>query len=460
MLISKYTFDVEQVSSASTTVITILFRDTLNFIFLLGLMLYTNWMLTLVFIVVGPIVIALVAYITNRFRKIFRRIQDSMGHINHAAEEAIEGNRVVKIFHGYEAEQQGFEKASEFNRQQNMKLVATRSISDGVIQLVIACGFAGVIFVATGGVASIDITPGDFVAIMTALMLLQRPIKRLTSVNAHLQMGIAAASKLFAFIDAKAEKDEGTRKIGRSQGDIRYENVTFSYAADKEPAISDVSFVAEPGQTIAFVGRSGSGKSTLVSLLARFYDPDSGTIRIDGIDTRDIRLDSLRDNIALVTQHVTLFNDSVANNIAYGGLSDATPEQIRTAAKHAHVTEFVDRMPEGMDTLVGENGVMLSGGQRQRLAIARALLKDAPILILDEATSALDTESERHIQAALQELISNRTTLVIAHRLSTIEKADRIIVMHEGHIVEQGSHDELLAKAGHYAKLYNMQFSD
>jgi subfamily B ATP-binding cassette protein MsbA len=460
MLISKYTFDVEQVSSASTTVITILFRDTLNFIFLLGLMLYTNWMLTLVFIVVGPIVIALVAYITNRFRKIFRRIQDSMGHINHAAEEAIEGNRVVKIFHGYEAEQQGFEKASEFNRQQNMKLVATRSISDGVIQLVIACGFAGVIFVATGGVASIDITPGDFVAIMTALMLLQRPIKRLTSVNAHLQMGIAAASKLFAFIDAKAEKDEGTRKIGRSQGDIRYENVTFSYAADKEPAISDVSFVAEPGQTIAFVGRSGSGKSTLVSLLARFYDPDSGTIRIDGIDTRDIRLDSLRDNIALVTQHVTLFNDSVANNIAYGGLSGATPEQIRTAAKHAHVTEFVDRMPEGMDTLVGENGVMLSGGQRQRLAIARALLKDAPILILDEATSALDTESERHIQAALQELISNRTTLVIAHRLSTIENADRIIVMHEGRIVEQGSHDELLAKTGHYAKLYNMQFSD
>jgi subfamily B ATP-binding cassette protein MsbA len=405
-------------------------------------------------------VVWLVSLITERFRRLSKRIQDSMGYITHVTQEVIEGNQVVKVFGGQEYEEGNFEKVNEFNRQQRMKMEVTRSLSNGVIQLVIALGFAAVIYFATSGMLGITVSAGAFVSMMMALMLMQQPIKRLTTVNAQLQQGIAASDKIFSFIDTLPESDTGGRILPRAAGHVSYEGVTFCYDKAKGKVINDVSFEVEPGQTIAFVGRSGSGKSTLASLLARFYDPDEGTIRIDGIDTRDINLSSLRDNIALVTQHVTLFNDTVGNNIAYGGLSGATPEQIRAAAEHAHVTEFVDRMPEGLDTLVGENGVMLSGGQRQRLAIARALLKDAPILILDEATSALDTESERHIQAALQELISNRTTFVIAHRLSTIEKADRIIVMHEGRIVEQGNHEELLAKGGHYAKLYNMQFSD
>lgn len=460
ILIAKYTFDAEQVSTASTTVITILFRDSMKFLSLLGLMLYTNWLLTLVFIVVGPVVVSMVAYISKRFRKIFTRIQDSMGHINHAAEEAIEGNRVVKIFNGYEFEERGFIKVSENNRQQNMKLVATRSLSEGFIQLIIACGLAAVIFVATGGVLGVSVTPGDFIALITALMLIQRPIKRLTTINAHLQMGIAAASKLFAVIDSLPETDTGTEVIDKARGDIRYEHVTFRYTEGNPDVIRDVNFSVAPGQTVAFVGRSGSGKSTLASLLARFYDLEQGSIFLDGHDIRNIRLASLRDNIALVTQHVTLFNDTIANNIAYGSLTGVSEQAIRRAADLAHVSEFVERMPDGFNTMVGENGVKLSGGQRQRLAIARALLKNAPVLILDEATSALDTESERHIQAALQELIADRTTLVIAHRLSTIENADLIVVMHEGRVVEQGTHSQLLQQGGHYATLYTMQFSE
>lgn len=460
IMISRYTFDVEQVSVAITTVITILFKDTLTLFFLLGWMLYTNWMLTLVFLVVGPVVVWLVSFVTHRFRMLSKKIQDSMGNITHVTGEVIEGHRVVKIFGGQAYEEKNFKKANEFNRQQRMKFEATRALSDGVIQLVIAAGFSAVVIVATLPSVLMTITPGGFVSMMMALMLLQRPVKRLTTINSHLQRGIAAGEKIFEFLDSVCEKDTGSQALPRATGRVEFEDVSFAYDGEKGEVLHDVSFTVEAGKTIALVGRSGSGKSTLASLLARFYNVEHGVIRLDGHDIRDIRLEDLRNNIALVTQHVTLFNDTIANNIAYGALNAAPDKDIRRAADLAHVSEFVDQLPDGMDTMVGENGVKLSGGQRQRLAIARALLKDAPILILDEATSALDTESERYIQSALDELIVNRTTFVIAHRLSTIENADHIIVMHEGRIVEQGSHSQLLGLDGHYANLYRLQFRE
>jgi subfamily B ATP-binding cassette protein MsbA len=330
----------------------------------------------------------------------------------------------------------------------------------GVIQFLVAMGIAGVIIFTTSEFMRGQVTPGDFVSMLFALVMLQRPIKRLTTVNSYLQTGIAAAQSIFSFIDIDKEKDTGTKELQNVQGRVEYENVSFAYEASAGNVLNDINLVAEPGKTIAFVGRSGSGKSTLVNLLPRFYDAVSGTIRIDGQDIHDIKLEDLRSHIALVSQHVTLFNDSVAKNIAYGSLCDASEEDIMRAAEMAHAKEFIEKLPEGLDTMVGENGVLLSGGQRQRLAIARALLKDAPILILDEATSALDTESERYIQAGLEELVKNRTTLVIAHRLSTIENADLIVVIHDGQIVEQGTHSELLKKNGQYAALHKMQFRD
>lgn len=459
-LLSKITYDVEQVSRASTNVITVVVQEGLTVIFLVSLMLYYSWKLTLVFIVVGPFIALIITYVSKKFRKVSKRIQDSMGGITHVTGEAIEGHRVVKTFGGQEVEAKNFDKENEYNRRQKLKMDILRVLSLGVVQLLAATGTAMVIYYATSESMKDVVSPGIFVSILTAMIVLQRPIKRLTSVNEYLQTGIAAAQSIFSFLDIEKEKDTGDNVIESVKGRVSYSNINFSYHESGERVLKNISFVAEPGTTVAFVGRSGSGKTTLVNLLPRFYDVTSGLISVDGHDIRDVKLSSLREHISLVSQHVTLFNDSVANNIAYGSLSGTSISEIKRAADIAHASEFINKLPDGFDTQVGENGVLLSGGQRQRLAIARALLKNSPILILDEATSALDTESERHIQAGLETLMKNRTTLVIAHRLSTIESADIIIVMHEGDIVERGTHAELIKQNGRYALLHRMQFSD
>ena len=459
-LLSKITYDVEQVSRASTNVITVVVQEGLTVIFLVSLMLFYSWKLTLVFIVIGPFIALIITYVSKKFRKVSKRIQDSMGGITHVTGEAIEGHRVVKTFGGQEVEAKNFDKENEYNRRQKLKMDILRVLSLGVVQLLAATGTAMVIYYATSESMKDVVSPGIFVSILTAMIVLQRPIKRLTSVNEYLQTGIAAAQSIFSFLDMEKEKDTGGSVIESVKGRVVYSNIDFSYQESGDKVLKNISFVAEQGKTVAFVGRSGSGKTTLVNLLPRFYDVTSGSISIDGHDIRDVKLSNLREHISLVSQHVTLFNDSVANNIAYGSLSGASIAEIKHAADIAHASEFINKLPDGFDTQVGENGVLLSGGQRQRLAIARALLKNSPILILDEATSALDTESERHIQAGLETLMQNRTTLVIAHRLSTIESADIIIVMHEGDIVEQGSHAELIKQNGRYALLHRMQFSD
>ena len=459
-LLSKLVYDVEQVARAATSVITVVIQDGLTIIFLTGLMLYHSWKLTLIFIVIIPFVAWLVVYVSKKFRKVSKRIQDSVGSITHVSGEVIEGHRVVKTFGGQEVESKSFEKENNYNRKQKIKLDVLKVLSLGVVQLLVATATAIVIMYATSESMNDIVSPGVFVSMLTALLVIQRPIKRLTTVNASLQTGIAAAQSIFNFLDSDKEEDTGNKVLGDVRGEVCYSDVDFSYGGEERKVLHDISLTANPGKTVAFVGRSGSGKTTLVNLLPRFYNTLSGTITIDGHDIRDISLVDLRKHISLVSQHVTLFNDTVANNIAYGSLADASEADILRAAEMAHAREFIENLPEGFDTLVGENGVLLSGGQRQRLAIARALLKDAPILILDEATSALDTQSERHIQAALEALIKGRTTLVIAHRLSTIEKADTIIVMQEGRIIEQGTHAELIEKDGQYAALHSMQFSE
>lgn len=459
-LLSKLVYDVEQVARATTDSITIMVRDSVTVVGLLGWMFFLNWRLALVLMIGAPFIAQVINIINKRFRRYSTRIQDSVGDVMQIAEEAIEGQRVVKTFggEGYEAER--FEAANEKNRMLNMKLLKTNAASVPVVEFVAAVASAGVIYFALQEVEQEALTVGAFMSFITSMMMMHSPMKRLTNITANLQRGIAAAESIFTLIDTPPELDRGEQPISRARGELEYRDVRFRYREDKDDVLQTISFHAEPGQIIALVGRSGSGKSTLVSLLARFYDVSGGQILIDGEDIRSFPLPQLRDQISLVSQHITLFNDSIANNIAYGRLEGASREAIIAAAEAAHAMEFIRELPEGLDTMVGENGVLLSGGQRQRLAIARALLKDSPILILDEATSALDTESERHIQAALEEVMQNRTTLVIAHRLSTIENADRIMVMEKGRVVESGRHSELLAKSGQYAALYNMQFQD
>lgn len=459
-LLSKLIYDVEQVARATTDVITILVRDTLTVIVLLMLMFYHSWELALIMLIGTPLIAQVITVINRRFRRYSSRIQLSMGDVTQIAEEVIEGQRVVKTFGGEPYELRRFEQANENNRRLNMKLESTSAASVPVIQLIAAVGAALVLYFALQQVTEKSLTMGTFMSFVAAMMMLLAPMKRLAQITANLQRGIAAADSIFALIDTPAEVDAGKRSLQRCEGAVSYRDVHFRYRADKGEVLHGVSFDVAPGKSIAFVGRSGSGKSTLVSLLARFYDVTGGQILIDGHDIREFPLAELRDQISLVSQHITLFNDTIANNIAYGRLGGASREAIIAAAEAAHAMEFIRELPEGLDTLVGENGVLLSGGQRQRLAIARALLKDAPILILDEATSALDTESERHIQAALEELMQNRTTLVIAHRLSTIENADCIVVMDKGRLVESGRHAELLQQGGQYAALYNMQFQE
>lgn len=459
-LLSKLIYDVEQVAQATTNAITVIVKDTLTVAGLVAWMLYLNALLALVFLLIGPFIAFLVLYINRRFRRISTRIQHSMGNITHVAEEAIGAQRVIKIFGAQRHESAQFERASEANRQLNMKMTATSASSTSLIQLVTASALAAIVYLATLDSMLASISVGTFMSFVAAMVLMLGPMKRITTINSTIQRGIAAAESVFAFLDSAAEPDTGTRSLARAQGAIEYRQVSFSYDESKGGVLHDISFKVQPGQTVALVGRSGSGKSTLVSLLPRFYNIGSGSITLDGCDIRDLRLADLRDQIALVSQEVTLFNATIAHNIAYGRLKSASERDIIEAAEAAHAMEFIRPLPQGLNTLVGENGVLLSGGQRQRLAIARALLKNAPILILDEATSSLDTESERYIQAGLERLMRARTTLVIAHRLSTIEKADIIIVLHAGRIVEQGKHAELLARNGHYAALHKMQFRD
>ena len=457
-LISKVTFDAQQVTEAATHAVTVIVRDSVAVIGLLGWMLWIDWKLTLIALATAPIVIAVVVYFSRRLRRMSHGLQRTMGDVTHVLQESIEGHKVVKVFSGQAYERRRFTDAANRVRRFQVKFVAADAATAPIAQMITAIALAIILLLSASRFAGGALTISDFVSFFTAMALLFSPLKRLTRVNARIQKGIAAAASVFALIDASAEADTGSVRIQRADGRLELDSITFRYHGEGRPVLDSVSITIEPGETVALVGPSGSGKTTIAGLIPRFYDPDNGHVRLDGIDLRDLSLESLRANVALVSQDIVLFDDTVAANIAYGATAGAPHEAITAAARAAHALEFIEAMPHGMDTLIGERGVKLSGGQRQRLAIARAVLKDAPILILDEATSSLDSESERRIQEAVETLRAGRTTLVIAHRLSTIEGADRIIVMDRGRIADAGTHTELIERNGLYAGLYRFQF--
>jgi subfamily B ATP-binding cassette protein MsbA len=462
-LISKLTYDTEQVLNSVSKSILVIVQQSAFVIGLIGLMFFISWQLSVIFLLVTPLIAIIVTIVSKRFRKVSKNIQGAMGEVTTAAEQTFNGHKVVITFGGQLREFARFAKINKHNRQQRMKLTATKAASVPVIQIIASFALAFVFYAVNSDSLRESISAGSFVSVITYMTMLLRPLKMLTNVNSEFQKGMAACVSIYAVLDQKTENDKGTLVLEKAKGNIEFKQVGFSYgvvsdkAGDTKWALNDFSCEIKPGETLALVGRSGSGKSTASSLLLRFYDANRGEILIDNVNIEQYQLKSLRNQFAYVSQQVVLFNDTLANNIAYGK-PDATREEIIAAAKSAHVMEFAEQMEQGIDTNLGENGALLSGGQRQRVAIARALLCDAPFLILDEATSALDTESERHIQDALQTLQKNRTSIVIAHRLSTIENADKIIVMEQGQIVEQGDHQTLLAKKGAYAQLHNFQF--
>lgn len=458
-LISKLTFDVNQVTIAATSVVTVSIRDTLIIIGLLSWLFYLNWQLTLLSLLMMPVIAFVLRVINARLRTASRDSQRAMGDITQVIEESVTAHKVVKLFGGQQYEGGRFNEQANWVRRHTMKQALASAANVPLVQMVAAVALSVIIYLATEQSRSDETTVGGFLSFIAAMLMLTAPLKRIASISEHLQRGLAASESVFALLDTPSENDTGKIAIGRVQGRIAFENVSLSYQQDDRLALQNINLEIPAGQAVALVGASGSGKSTLANLVPRFYLPSGGHIKLDGHDLADLTLISLRANIALVSQEVVLFNDTVAANIAYGQTRAVPEAEIIAAAQAAHAMEFIRDMPQGLQTLVGEKGVRLSGGQRQRIAIARAILKDAPILILDEATSALDSESERHVQAALETLMQGRTSLVIAHRLSTIEKADRIVVLEKGEIVETGMHSELLAKAGVYAQLHRIQFA-
>ncbi|MDH5930258.1 lipid ABC transporter permease/ATP-binding protein [Vibrio splendidus] len=458
-LLSRITYDSEQVSAATSKALVSIVREGASIIGLLTLMFWNSWQLSLVLFAVAPFVAWAISIVSKRFRKISKNMQTSMGHVASSAEQMLKGHKVVLTYGGQELERGRFDTVSNQMRQQSMKLVTAQAAANPIIQMIASIAIVVVLYLASVDSIKAELTAGTFTVVFSAMFGLLRPLKALTNVTSEFQRGMAASTTLFGLMDLDTEQNKGTLKPETVAGEVEVKDVTFTYQGAEKPALDKVSFNIPKGKTVALVGRSGSGKSTIANLFTRFYDVDSGSIELDGHDIRDYELRNLREHFALVSQNVHLFNDTVANNIAYAAEAKYSREQIEHAAKLAHATEFIEGMENGIDTIVGENGASLSGGQRQRIAIARALLREAPVLILDEATSALDTESERAIQSALEELQKDKTVLVIAHRLSTIEQADEILVVDDGCIVERGAHAELIAHDGAYAQLHRIQFS-
>lgn len=459
-LISKLTYNTEQIKQTTSKALAVVVREGAFVAGLVIMMFYHSWQLSAIFLLIAPVIAVVVRFVSKRFRLLSRNIQTAMGDVTTSSEQMLNGHKVILSFGGQKVESERFARINNITRRQDVKMEATRAISVSTIQIIASFALAFVVYMASFPEMLDSLSAGVFTTIVGSMMMLLRPLKQLTTVNSEFQRGLAAANSVFDVLDQPLEQDTGTAVLDNVSGEIRFESVNFSYPGHDKQVLFDVSFSAPAGKTIALVGRSGSGKTTISSLLPRFYEISSGGIFIDGHNIRDCTLASLRLQMALVSQHVTLFNDSIANNISYGCTEPVSEERLLAVAEKAHVLEFASQLKDGLNTVIGENGVSLSGGQRQRIAIARALLREAPILILDEATSALDTESERKIQAALNELLKGRTSIVIAHRLSTIENADSIIVMDQGRIVEQGDHTSLLEKNGAYAQLYKLQFGE
>lgn len=459
-LLSRITYDSEMIASSSSGSLITIVREGAYIISLLAVMFYTSWELTLVLFVIGPIIAVLITIVSKIFRKLSKNLQDSMGELTATTEQMLKGHKVVLSFGGQHVEEEHFNKVSNNMRRKGMKMVTADSISDPVVQIIASLALAAVLFLATTPlIAEDNLSAGSFTVVFSSMLAMMRPLKSLTNVNSQFQRGMAACQTLFAILDLEPEKDNGTYQAEPAKGELEFKNVSFAYQGKDELALNNISFSVPAGKTVALVGRSGSGKSTIANLVTRFYDIEQGEILLDGVNIQDYRLSNLRENCAVVSQQVHLFNDTIANNIAYAAQDKYSREEIIAAAKAAYALEFIETLPQGFDTVIGENGASLSGGQRQRLAIARALLRNSPVLILDEATSALDTESERAIQSALDELKKDRTVIVIAHRLSTIENADEILVIDHGEIRERGNHKALLEQNGAYKQLHSMQFS-